>query len=528
MRTVRFGLAILAGLALNAADAMAQAPQTRMSWQAFVSGPDGAKRLASLTAAVQKMKSLDSSPQNSADFRRSWQYWANIHGYYGPKSPDGTVAQQTTYLTQNGMSQYVPYYQGVNDQTPPDAIAAAIWATCQHSASGQQANFFGWHRMYLYYFERVLRWAANDNTLRLPYWDYTDPIQLALPAAFRSASSVLYDAKRNARINAGTSTLNQKNTNVNLALKETNYLKYELQIEQHIHGYVHCTVGPTCPVAHMGDVPVAANDPVFYDHHANIDRLWACWQHSHTAPPAAWMDQKFSFVDETGTLQTRPVKDFLDSSKLGYVYDNTANCARPTTALVASAAPAAPPPGLSAMMAPAPTVLAAMQSVHTTPAVNVDTASTTVKLSLPQPQVAAALSAAKATGTVHLILHDITAGSHPGAMLDVFLAKASDPSDRRLVGTISWFGAFNHRHHGAAAPEKRTETFDVTEELQSLGATATSPLTMVIEASDGRETADVTAKAASKEEAKKLFRAASKVRIGSIELQAETQAAPKK
>ena len=56
MRTVRFGLAILAGLALNAADAMAQAPQTRMSWQAFVSGPDGAKRLASLTAAVQKMK----------------------------------------------------------------------------------------------------------------------------------------------------------------------------------------------------------------------------------------------------------------------------------------------------------------------------------------------------------------------------------------------------------------------------------------------------------------------------------------
>ncbi len=32
---------------------------------------------------------------------------------------------------------------------------------------------------------------------------------------------------------------------------------------------------PPCPVAHMGDVPVAGNDPVFYTHHANIDRMFA-------------------------------------------------------------------------------------------------------------------------------------------------------------------------------------------------------------------------------------------------------------
>src|SRR6185437_8874489 len=53
------------------------AVQQRMKWQDFVSGPDGAKRLASLTAAVAKMKSLDNSPADSADFRRSWKYWAN-------------------------------------------------------------------------------------------------------------------------------------------------------------------------------------------------------------------------------------------------------------------------------------------------------------------------------------------------------------------------------------------------------------------------------------------------------------------
>jgi Common central domain of tyrosinase len=60
----------------------------------------------------------------------------------------------------------VPYYQGITDQSAPDATAQAIWATCQHSGDTQALNFFGWHRMYLYYFERVLRWAAADDTLR--------------------------------------------------------------------------------------------------------------------------------------------------------------------------------------------------------------------------------------------------------------------------------------------------------------------------------------------------------------------------
>ncbi len=47
-------------------------PQVRMSWQTFISGPAGAQRLASLNKAITKMKSLDSSPPTSMDFRRSW------------------------------------------------------------------------------------------------------------------------------------------------------------------------------------------------------------------------------------------------------------------------------------------------------------------------------------------------------------------------------------------------------------------------------------------------------------------------
>ena len=337
-RTVQVLVAVIAAFILTLSSADAQ--QVRMRWQDFISGPDGARRLASLMAAVAKMKSLDATDpvQDPVNYRRSWHYWANIHGYYGSQSPDGTIQQQIDYLNSHGLARDVKYYDGstgdgppITDQTPPDDIAQKIWATCEH---GDDANFFGWHRMYLYYFERVLRWAANDDTLRLPYWDYTDPTQEAIPAAFQDVASVLYDPKRQPRINNGSATLNPNATNVNDDLKEPDYHTYENDIQDNIHGYVHCTVGPTCPVAHMGDVPVAGNDPVFYVHHANIDRLWACWQQSNVTPPGTWQDQTFSFVDETGTLVTRPVKDFLDSTTLGYVYDNVSSCARPT--LVAS------------------------------------------------------------------------------------------------------------------------------------------------------------------------------------------------
>jgi tyrosinase len=502
------GVFVMASTLAVAGTAAAQAPQVRMRWQDFVAGPDGAKRLASLEAAIKKMKSLDGSAPGSADFRRSWQYWANIHGYYGSTSPDGTVEQQIAYLKQQGMGQYASDYQGITDQTAPDTVAKTVWATCQHSGGpGQQAlNFFGWHRMYLYYFERVLRWASGDDTLRLPYWDYTDPTQLALPAEFRQASAVVYDAKRNPGMNAGTSSLRAGSTNVNALLKGTDYFKYESGIEEGVHGYVHCTVGPTCPVAHMGDVPLAGNDPVFYHHHANIDRLWACWQGLHGTPGGAWQQQKFSFVDETGTMQTKPVSFVVDASRLGYVYDNATSCSRPSTTL-AAAAPRAAAGGARAL-------------VHKSSAVPITKPQTVVDLDIPPARLAAAVGDLDRAAPVELVLRDVTAASHPGVLFDVFLAKKGSPDAREHVGTISWFGAF--RHHGTSGPVKKTLTYDVTDALRALGGAELreTGLTVIVEATDGRDSSDPATAAASRTSAAAAFRAESKLSIGAIELQA--------
>jgi len=492
--------------------------QVRMRWQDFIAGTAGAKRLASLQAAIKKMKSLDGAAPGSVDFRRSWAYWANIHGYYGSQSPDGTVAQQIAYLNSHGMHSYVSYYNGIVDQTPPDSVATTVWATCQHSGNTQALNFFGWHRMYLYYFERVLRWAANDQTLRLPYWDYTNTAQLALPAQFRDQTSVLYDDKRDPSINNGSSKLNGNSTDVDDLLPIANYFDYEDEIEGGIHGYVHCTTGPDCPVAHMGDVPVAGNDPIFYHHHANIDRLWACWQKLHTTPSGSWQNETFSFPDETGTLQTKPVKDFLDSSKLGYVYDHVTSCQRLAFVQLPQPTPVATAPKIPG---PIPEEIERMPMVGATKAIAVDRPSISVDMDIPQPRMRAALADLKRPGNVELVLRDVAADSHPGTMFDVFIARKGHPESRQHVGTINWFGAF--RHHGRETAERRTLHFDVTDELRALGAEAVSAagVTVMVEATSGRVPAERPAPGAAAPaapQATPLFRREANLRIGAIEL----------
>lgn len=492
--------------------------QERMRWQDFISGPEGAKRLASLERGIKKMKSLDSSPQGSADYRRSWAYWANIHGYYGNSSPDGTVADHISYLNSHGLSSDDSYYTSITDQTPPDSIATTVWATCQHSAgptpaTGQALNFFGWHRMWLYYLERVLRWAAADNTLRLPYWDYTNSAQLALPAEFQNTASVLYDALRDPSINTGATTLSESSTNIGGYLPEPDYFIYEYDIENNVHGYVHCTTGPTCPVAHMGDVPVAGNDPIFPSHHANIDRFWACWQYLHPTPGGSWQNQQFSFVDETGAMVTKPVSDFLDSAPLGYVYDNVSDCGGQSDGTRGSQKRDGQPMPQNEKLPQG--ILGSVKNVAIT------RPETTVDISLSESELQKLLSSSEAAAQTYLVLRDVTAQGPPGVLFNVYLARKDDLRARQFAGTMSWFGAF--AHHGSSGPMNRTFRFPAITQLRELvQGKPTSEFTVIFEATTGRIPVDRSKTEEAQAQAAKLFRPESKLQIGAIELQTGT------
>ena len=174
------------------------------------------------------------------------------------------------------------------------------WNTCEHGTD----FFFSWHRMYLWYFERIVRKMSGDTNWALPYWNYEKATERKLPAPFRSPSTPanwLYESNRGFGWNAGTAALGASTVDTTLADSEIAYHDFRSVLEGTPHGAVHVSIGGL-----MGSVPTAAADPIFWLHHANIDRLWDLWLAKgggRTDPlgDAAWKTTKFTFFDETGT-----------------------------------------------------------------------------------------------------------------------------------------------------------------------------------------------------------------------------------
>jgi tyrosinase len=95
------------------------------------------------------------------------------------------------------------------------------------------------------------------------------------------------------------------------------------------HGAVHVRVG-----GDMHDVPTAARDPIFWLHHANVDRLWNRWlaQGGSRQNPTdgVWVgfpkrngaDKPMKFPDENGNFVDITTQQVLDMAKNSYRYDD--------------------------------------------------------------------------------------------------------------------------------------------------------------------------------------------------------------
>lgn len=228
--------------------------------------------------------------------------------------------------------------------------AQPIWNQCQHGSY----YFLSWHRMYLYYFEKIVRKSSGDPSFALPYWNYSDvPAQAVMPEEFRQpadASNTFYVAQRNPSINAGAA-LPPSVVSYSVAFGFTNFLAPTGsglgfggqiipapahftgppgRIESQPHNIVHSTIG-----GWMGDPNTAAQDPIFWLHHANIDRLWEKWLElgdgrSNPTENEIWMNTPFTFYDaDKEDFVTIMGKDILKTAaQLNYTYDDV-----PLTAL---------------------------------------------------------------------------------------------------------------------------------------------------------------------------------------------------
>jgi tyrosinase len=224
--------------------------------------------------------------------------------------------------------------------------------------------FLPWHRELLRRLELDLQ--AIDSSVTLPYWDWTvdrttssplwhpdfmggdgragDGRVMDGPFAYDSGDWTLRynerpepDLKR--ELGASASTLPSA-ADASACLRETPYdespwsessdpsFRNRLEGWRHppagesvgMHNLVHVWVGGTM------DYMSSPNDPVFFLHHANVDRIWARWQHAHPqldyAPPSGGRagDNRNDPLEPWGAPTT--VESVLDHHALGYSYDD--------------------------------------------------------------------------------------------------------------------------------------------------------------------------------------------------------------
>jgi tyrosinase len=227
---------------------------------------------ASLIDGIARMKQIT----DPAD-KRGWTYWVNAHQNY-----------------------------------------------CPHGI----AYFLAWHRGYLYYFEQQLRAVSGNNALVLPYWDYyTTP---EVPSEFSNPASwnPLYVPRLNTNvINALTlAPFSGTLTNMQRGLPNA----FEPSLESAPHNPVHNIIGNV-----MADMQ-SPTDPIFWLHHANIDRLLSAWAQGgggRTMPASTdtYWNGIFTYATRLTMQRSRVISTRND---LGYFYQNET---MPTTLPVARA-----------------------------------------------------------------------------------------------------------------------------------------------------------------------------------------------
>ncbi len=157
-----------------------------------------------------------------------------------------------------------------SNTTATDPKSWSFWTNihlnrCPHSIP----YFFAWHRGYIYYFERQIRAVSGDSQLVLPYWDYyTNP---TLPAEFTNPNggNPLYVSRVNNNVRQALSMAPFSSSLINFPTNSAN--AFEPSFESAPHNLVHNIIGGV-----MSDM-LSPTDPIFWLHHANVDRLWVAW-----------------------------------------------------------------------------------------------------------------------------------------------------------------------------------------------------------------------------------------------------------
>jgi len=277
----------------------------------------------------------------------SWSFYAAMHGF-------------------NAQSWAGAGHAAPKAQQPSSAVQHKFWKQCQHGSW----YFLPWHRGYLLAFEKVVRAAmatlpGAPTDWALPYWNYFKAGQASLPPEFGSKAwpdgaqdNPLFEAARYGPNDDGRVVIEltgQFAVEESTAFGDRAYVGTagggspgfggpETDIFTHSggkhgglesqpHDMAHVNIGGINRPGLMSDPDTAALDPIFWLHHANIDRLWEAWkavpqvQGNPTSPkwlggPASLGSRAFEMPMPDGSTWTYTPTDMGGLAHLDYSYDD--------------------------------------------------------------------------------------------------------------------------------------------------------------------------------------------------------------
>ncbi len=212
-------------------------------------------------------------------------------------------------LTETEKTRYVCAFNMLNsDGTLGHLVDIHSEMHMQHTS----ARLLPWHRVFLYLFEEALHNYHPD--VCIPYWDWTRPEEQHFPDWLTSVLPTVQTPTRTINVvrspgsGGGLASITSATPT---AMAKTNYTDFSGLVNG-IHGSLHIWVGGT-----MSDASISPADPVFWLHHANLDRLWWVWYNSpqgnHQNPPLTGSD---ALMDPWTYTET----DVRSIGALGYAY----------------------------------------------------------------------------------------------------------------------------------------------------------------------------------------------------------------
>jgi tyrosinase len=284
----------------------------------------------------------------------SWWFFAAIHG------------QAIGFTTPSAWGNIPGPPSVPTTPLPAKSVSDLYWDQCQHLTW----YFAPWHRGYLMALEMQIRTAIGGlnppgpTTWALPYWNYFGPEDEEwnwMPRAFNfkimpdgmtpnplfvlsrygpvgngreifvRIPPVSDDCMTNSAYTGGPTTIPPGFGGFKTGFWHTGG-EGRGSLENNPHNFVHGQVGGRGEGRQglMSNALTAALDPIFYLHHANIDRMWMAWNTRNPNPtdanwlngPTAAGDRKFVMPLPDGTPWTFKPGDLSMPSQLRYTYDD--------------------------------------------------------------------------------------------------------------------------------------------------------------------------------------------------------------